>query len=640
MKKINKLLYFLLATISLMILSCQEENLPKANFNLNAIKVFNGNVAHEKVDLSWENPQGNNTPSNFIINYSPNGQEIKVDAGANSYEITGLDNDLVYEFSIQADYDEFGISGKNKIALTPVDELNFSVLPGNEFAIAIWDTPNRNDIESYNISWTPDDKNVQVQTGVNSYQIAGLTNDVEYEFTFQINYSDESKSKGVKANATPGNISAFLLNVESPMNSELVQFTYNPAFLPQSSAVSWNWDFGDGNTSNVENPTHTFSNIGIYDVKLQIVDNQGFTFNDTKKVYVWGEKWAFDIGAQIKPQSPAIGADGTIYIGSEDNDNFHAINPDGTLKWTYTGLSDNVYSSASIGSDGTIYVGSKDDNLHAINPDGSQKWKFPIGSNAIYATPSIAADGTIYIGSDSDNLYAVNPDGTQKWVFNTAGFNIRSTPAIAQDGSVYVSSDDDNLYALHPANGSVIWSFNLGGNAQSGIAIDSDGTIIVSVDLGGSSGAIFAVNPDGTQKWSASVTGRISVCAPAVANGNIYVGTKEGNNLLALNASNGSQVWSFSTPSAILNSSPAVDKNGVIYFGSWDNHVYAVNPDGTLKYKFLTGGDVWSSPAIASDGTIYIGGYDKKLHALEMYAEGLSNNIWPMFGKNQKHTSR
>lgn len=263
-----------------------------------------------------------------------------------------------------------------------------------------------------------------------------------------------------------------------------------------------------------------------------------------------------------------------------------------------------------------------------------------MGRDAIYATPSIAADGTIYIGSDSDNLFAINPDGTQKWVFNTDGFNIRSTPAIASDGTIYVTSDDDNLYALNPENGSSIWSLNIGGNAQSGIAIDTDGTIVIGVDLGGSSGAIFAVNSDGTEKWSTSINGRISVCAPAIANGNIYIGTKEGNNLLAIDVSNGSQVWSFDTPGAILNSSPAVDINGVIYFGSWDNHVYAVNPDGTLKFKFLTGGDVWSSPAIATDGTIYIGGYDGKLYALEMFSGGLANHVWPMFGKNPKHTSR
>ncbi|MFK8104362.1 MAG: PKD domain-containing protein [Saprospiraceae bacterium] len=33
-------------------------------------------------------------------------------------------------------------------------------------------------------------------------------------------------------------------------------------------ATSWTWDFGDGNTSNLQNPTHTYTDFGIYHVSL------------------------------------------------------------------------------------------------------------------------------------------------------------------------------------------------------------------------------------------------------------------------------------------------------------------------------------------------------------------------------------
>ena len=36
-----------------------------------------------------------------------------------------------------------------------------------------------------------------------------------------------------------------------------------------------------------------------------------------------------------------------------------------------------VYSSPAIGADGTIYVGSGGGKLYAINPDGTLKWAFP-----------------------------------------------------------------------------------------------------------------------------------------------------------------------------------------------------------------------------------------------------------------------
>jgi hypothetical protein len=87
----------------------------------------------------------------------------------------------------------------------------------------------------------------------------------------------------------------------------------------------------------------------------------------------------------------------------------------GKLKWKFT-TGSLVESAAAVGTDGTIYVGSDDDNLYAINPDGSQKWKFTTGGE-VTSSPAVGADGTIYVGSFDNNLYAINPDGSLKWKF-------------------------------------------------------------------------------------------------------------------------------------------------------------------------------------------------------------------------------
>ncbi|MFQ6063398.1 MAG: PQQ-binding-like beta-propeller repeat protein, partial [Methanosarcinales archaeon] len=53
-----------------------------------------------------------------------------------------------------------------------------------------------------------------------------------------------------------------------------------------------------------------------------------------------------------------------------------------------------------------------------------------------------------------------------------------------------------------------------------------------------------------------------------------------------------------------IKSSPAIDTDGTIYFATTNDNLYAVYPNGTLKWKYAMGDNiVHSSPTIASDGT-------------------------------------
>ncbi|MFQ5604071.1 MAG: PQQ-binding-like beta-propeller repeat protein [bacterium] len=77
--------------------------------------------------------------------------------------------------------------------------------------------------------------------------------------------------------------------------------------------------------------------------------------------------------------------------------------------------------------------------------------------------------------------------------------------------------------------------------------------------------------------------------------------------------------WTFDTGTERWLISSVVGADGTIHITSYDNYLYAINPDGTLKWKFLAGSSNDSSPAIGADGTIYIGSssyYDKKFYAL------------------------
>ena len=73
-----------------------------------------------------------------------------------------------------------------------------------------------------------------------------------------------------------------------------------------------------------------------------------------------------------------------------------------------------IDSSPAVGPDGTVYVGSDDHYLYAVNADGSPKWKYQTG-DAIKSSPAVGPDGTVYVGSDDTYLHAVHADGSLKW---------------------------------------------------------------------------------------------------------------------------------------------------------------------------------------------------------------------------------
>jgi len=116
-----------------------------------------------------------------------------------------------------------------------------------------------------------------------------------------------------------------------------------------------------------------------------------------------------------------------------------------------------------------------------------------------------------------------------------------------------------------------------------------------------------------TKLWTYTTGGEVNSSPAIDKDGIIYVGSED-HNLYAINP-DGTLKWAYSAGGGIY-SSPAIGYDGTIYVGSWDNNLYAIKQDGTEKWRYSTGGGVQSSPAIADDGAIYVGSYDGKLYAL------------------------
>jgi len=128
------------------------------------------------------------------------------------------------------------------------------------------------------------------------------------------------------------------------------------------------------------------------------------------------------------------------------------------------------------------------------------------------------------------------------------------------------------------------------------------------------------VDPSNTLLWRFKTGGKVN-SSPAVSNGIIYIGSDD-NNLYAIDAATGNEKWRFAM-SVYESSSPSVS-NGVVYIGSFDNNLYAIDAvTGKEKWRCKTGSYVQSSPAVFN-GVVYIGS-DDNLYAIDA---GTGKEIW------------
>lgn len=167
--------------------------------------------------------------------------------------------------------------------------------------------------------------------------------------------------------------------------------------------------------------------------------------------------------------SPAVGSDGTVYLGtynidtSGDTDGpMIALDPaDGTdqsyiVPPSGTGMD---FYAPSIGNNDILYAASTHGYIVSVAHPGtwSKKWEYAVGSDIIFTTPSIGADGTLYVrgGTDKRVLYALTPGtsaATVKWTYDTGAENLLSV-TVDTDGALYFTSQDGTLWAVSDNSG-------------------------------------------------------------------------------------------------------------------------------------------------------------------------------------------
>lgn len=281
------------------------------------------------------------------------------------------------------------------------------------------------------------------------------------------------------------------------------------------------------------------------------------------------EKWAFNVnktfadlntgaGVRLVYSSPAVGPNGDIYVCARDLKNASparksfmiAVKPEGTIHWTYAfGIDANFnYVTPAIDANGRIYIGhlsNKPFEVAVLNPETGVKEKAYSLTVGVRSGLSLDKNGNVYFCSTGTNgMYSYNSEGTSKWQYNTNFKTTGGEISIAADGTVYTvaaGSASGLLSAVTPSGASK-WEYALPGDTPyGGAAIGADGTIYANGGTstpGKETAGIVAVNPDGTLKWHFPTNEDVANCVPMVDNrgyvhfitdkGTYYVVTDDG----------------------------------------------------------------------------------------------------------------
>jgi outer membrane protein assembly factor BamB len=334
-------------------------------------------------------------------------------------------------------------------------------------------------------------------------------------------------------------------------------------------------------------------------------------------------QWLFELGS-VTDSSPAVGPDGTIYIGTFLH-KLWAINRNGTGKWSFNAGSE-ISSSPAVAHDGTVFFGCRDRKLYAVGPDGRGKWSFKTGG-WVDSSPALSDDGTVYFGSWDRSFYAIGADGIKKWQFDTGG-PVVSSAAIGEDRVIYFGSHDGKFYALLP-DGTKKWEFATGGPVVSSPAVNgNDCVYFTSVD-----GYLYALNVDGALRFKLK-TGGATQSSPVIAgDGMIFVGV--GQELWEITPE-GKQVWTRGMGCPVEATPMALADSSVCVLCRW-GFFACLDRERNQKWGAFFYNYGYTSLGIGADGTVYA---QRDISRLAALAAGvpLAKSSWPKFRGNMANT--
>jgi outer membrane protein assembly factor BamB len=285
------------------------------------------------------------------------------------------------------------------------------------------------------------------------------------------------------------------------------------------------------------------------------------------------QRWVFKAKDAIYGAAAITGD--RVYFGSLDS-NLYCLDTTGKQRWSLY-FADEIYCTPAIGADGTIYVGTDKGTLAAIAPNGKRRWVFRT-SDDIAGSPTVGPKGEVYITSDS--VYCVDAKGRRRWAFGAPeGDYFFASAVVDENGIVYVGNNDGFLYCLGP-DGRQQWRTPVpdGDEIRPEVIAGPDSALYFGTD----GDYLCRKAPEGTPTVFYEANDIIVGAAAASDKGTIFCLPDDGT--LVARAANGRILWTREVASGgkevYYSSSPTIGPDGVVYVGSWDGGLYAFRADG------------------------------------------------------------
>lgn len=367
--------------------------------------------------------------------------------------------------------------------------------------------------------------------------INNLVNDVAYTFSVQPRYAGGLASKTTAA-CTPKNARYPISDLTAAAGNERVRLRWTK---PASERFT--------RYQVTVNPGNQIINLDDTSLEEYIVDgltnDQEYTFN-VVCVYPTGNSISVETSATPGLIYPILASTELVVWEPSTfayNDMYFMAGEVKSVSWDF--------------GDGT--TSGENNPVHAFTTTGT----YTVAVTVTYVNNTTESGSlTVTVGNYKWNSVDLNFGGL-------TGYVKTSNPVFSPDGkTMYIptSTPAGHLFAIDVVSGEFKWVFAISQITYGGGALVApDGTIYQCV-RNATINNVYAINPNGTQKWAVKLDAAIGAFPALSADGVLYCLTNK-STLYALDASSGAIKWQQSLDGA-TGSAVAIDKAGNVYAGT------------------------------------------------------------------------